>query len=58
MKMNYDEKFDVLYVKFSDNSNSVGDEDDNGVIVHKDCETGEVTSITVFDFKRRMEKGT
>ena len=57
LTLNYDQKFDVLYLKFADNSNSYGEEDDFGNLTHRDRTSGEVTSVTVFDFVAKASNG-
>ena len=53
----YDKQFDVLYMKFSDNSNSYGDEDDYGIVIYRDRKSDEITSITIFDFMSKYQDG-
>ena len=57
LTLNYDQKFDVLYLKFGDNSNSYGEEDDYGNLTHRDRISHEVTSVTVFDFVAKAHNG-
>ena len=49
-QITYDEKFDVLYYKIGDTSNSYGDEIDNKIILLKDIESDCLNGITVLDF--------
>ena len=56
-RVNYDKKFDVLYLVLSDNSNSIGEEDDYGIVTHKDRNTNEITSITIFGFQQKLQAG-
>lgn len=55
IKLNYDKRFDVLYTHLSDASNSYGDEDDYGNVIHRDFESDEVTALTIFDFMQKCE---
>ena len=57
LTLNYDKKFDVLYLTFADNSNSYGEEDDFGNVTHRDRVSNEVTSVTVFDFMAKASNG-
>ena len=57
LTLNYHNKFDVLYLKFADNSNSYGEEDDFGNLTHRDRMSHEVTSVTVFDFVAKARNG-
>jgi uncharacterized protein YuzE len=54
LNLNYDKRFDVLYILFSDTNNTYGEEDDFGVVIHRDFDTDEVTCITIFDFKKKL----
>ena len=58
LRVNYDEKFDVLYLVFADNSSSIGDEDDYGIVTHKDRTTNELTGITIFGFRNKLQIGS
>lgn len=49
-KMSYDPKYDVLYLRFSNVSNSYGDCSSYGVIVHRDMDTEEITGYTFTHF--------
>lgn len=53
-KVDYDHKYDVLYCRIDDTSNSYGDEIDSNIILLKDMDTEEITGITVLDFKRNF----
>lgn len=44
----YDDKFGVLYITFSDTSNSYGDEKLNGIVWLRDMDTEEITGLTIF----------
>ena len=57
LTLNYDQKFDVLYLTFADNSNSYGEEDDYGNLTHRDRITHEITSVTVFNFMAKASNG-
>ena len=51
-EIDYDNRYDVLYCKIDDTSNSYGDEIDSNIILLKDMDTEEITGITIMDFKR------
>ena len=53
-KVDYDTKYDVLYIMLSDTSNSYGDEDPDGIVVFKDIDTDQITGVTIFDFSTRF----
>jgi len=53
LSLSYDKQFDVLYILFSDSSNSYGEEDHFGVVTHRDFNSDEVTGITIFDFAKK-----
>lgn len=52
VETSYDEKYDVLYVKFADKKNSIGDEIIDGLIISRDTSTNEVTGLTIMDWKK------
>lgn len=51
----YDKDFDVLYVSFNTPRPSYGEEDEPGTVILKDINTSEITGITIFDFKQRLD---
>lgn len=54
MKYNYDSKFDVLYIELTDNSNSYGDDSNDGFVLMKDIDTDEVTGVTIMNFNKTI----
>ncbi|HWS31064.1 MAG TPA: DUF2283 domain-containing protein [Clostridia bacterium] len=54
VKIKYDEQYDILYVALSDMGTSYGNEDPDGVVVHRDMRTKEVTGVTIFEFRKRV----
>ena len=48
MKIDYDRRFDTLYVAVSSNLNSYGDDSSNGVVIMRDMDTDAVTGITIY----------
>ena len=42
MKIDYDRRFDTLYVAVSSNLNSYGDDSSNGVVIMRDMDTDEI----------------
>lgn len=57
MKINYDRRFDTLYVTMSNNLNSYGDETLGNVIVMRDMDTDAVTGITILSFLQKYKSG-
>lgn len=57
-EIDYDKKFDVLYIRLGDMSNAIGDEDPDGIVVHRDMTTGELRGITVFNFLKSISTGS
>ena len=52
-KIDYDNKFDVLYYNISNTENSYGDEIDNTIIILRDMIDEEIiTGITILDYKK------
>ncbi len=50
LSLNYDHKNDILYLGFSDRSNSYGDEIVDGFVILYDLGSHLVTGVTIFDF--------
>lgn len=57
MKINYDRRFDTLYVTMSNNLNSYGDDTLGNVIVMRDMDTDAVTGITILSFLKKYKSG-
>lgn len=54
-KIDYDNKFDVLYYNISNTENSYGDEIDNTIIILRDMIDEEIiTGITILDYKKAL----
>lgn len=48
--IDYDKKFDVLYISLGDKDNSYGDDSKDDFIIMRDIDTNEITGITIFNF--------
>lgn len=53
MKVDYDTRFDTLYVAVSDKSNSYGDDSLDDIIVMRDIGTDEITGFTILSFLKK-----
>ncbi|MFB6199631.1 MAG: DUF2283 domain-containing protein [Candidatus Nanohaloarchaea archaeon] len=53
MEVSYDETADVLYITLRECENTENVHRDNGVVVSKDRETGEVVGYTVMYFSEK-----
>ena len=56
IKINYDDKFDVLYIAFGDEEyrkNSLADEEYNGLAVMRDEASNNITGLIIFGFKEK-----
>ena len=58
LSLNYDKKHDVLYISIGAPKPSYGDEEKSGVVILRDINTDEITGITIFDFKKRLESNS
>ena len=58
LKLNYDNKYDILYVLLSDSRNSVGDEEYDGLVVMRDETTDKITALTIFGFFDKYQNDT
>lgn len=50
MEVSYDEKADVLYITLKECKDTKNSHEEDGVIVSKDAETGEVVGYTIMYF--------
>ena len=59
INLNYDRKFDVLYIALVDEEyrkNSLADEEYNGLVVMRNEYTEEATGLIIFGFKEKYNK--
>ena len=56
LTISYDPKADVLYCSFGLPQEAISEETDDGVIVRKHPDTGEIVGSTVVDFSRRFQE--
>lgn len=54
-RIDYDEKYDVLYYCLLDTGNSYGDEIDGNIVILRDIETEQITGVTIIGFKKFFE---
>ena len=55
-KVDYDQKFDVLYYNISNTENSYVDEIGDNIVLLRDIDTDKITGITILGYKRMLEK--
>jgi hypothetical protein len=48
--LDYDKKYDILYIGLGDRSNSFGDEASDDLTVMRSSETNEIVGLIVWDF--------
>lgn len=56
--VNYDERFDVLYVGIGDKTNSYGDDSQDDILVMRDFDTDEITGFTIFGFMKKLKENS
>lgn len=56
--VNLDDKYDILMIMLSDNSNSYADESRNGIEIFRSFDTEEITAIMIYDFCKRYQENT
>ena len=56
LKFNYDNKHDILYVLLSNGKNSLGDEEYDGLVVMRDENTDDITSLTIYGFFDKYQR--
>ena len=55
-KIDYDERYDILYVVFGDNRHSYEDEYDTGFGLIRDMDTDEVVGVSCYGYKEKKRK--
>ncbi len=58
MKINYDSRFDTLYLTFSSSDNSYGDDSSDSIILLRDMDTEEITGLTILSFLKKYRAKT
>ena len=51
-KIDYDQKFDVLYYNISNTENSYGDEIDDNIVILRDIDTDKITGVTIIGYNQ------
>lgn len=51
-KVDYDQKFDVLYYNMSNTGNSYGDEIDDNIVLLRDIDTDKITGVTIIGYNK------
>jgi hypothetical protein len=58
LSLDYDKKFDILYIVLSKDKNSYGDEVTiPGVITLRDLFSDEITGFTIMGYKKKLSEG-
>lgn len=57
LNLNYDAKYDILYVRLSNYSPSYGDEDD-GIVTFYSIETDNITGMAIYNAKQKILEGS
>lgn len=55
LNLNYDSRFDVLAITLTDNRNSVGTDEYDGMVIVRDRNNSNITSVLIYDFIKRQE---
>lgn len=53
LSIDYDEKFDVLYISIDEPKPSYGEEDYEGIIIRRNLENDDITGVTIIDYRKR-----
>ena len=51
-KVDYDQKFDVLYYNMSNTKNSYGDEIDDNIVLLRDIDTNKITGVIIIGYNQ------
>lgn len=57
INLNYDNKFDVLYLSFGMPKNSYGEDSIPYVVTLRDMDTDEITGYTIMEYKKLLNSG-
>lgn len=58
-KVTYDNINDVVYISFSNQKNSYGDDISDNVVIRRDWDSDQITGLTILQFKKMLkEKST
>ncbi len=57
-KIDYDQKFDVLYYNISNTENSYGDEIDDNIVLLRDIDTDKITGVTIIGYNQFLVVNT
>ena len=58
MRLSYDTDADVLYVSFGAPQEAVSEETEEGMLIRKHPETGEIFGVTILGFEERFEQSS
>lgn len=58
LTLNYDSRFDVLAIMFTNTSNSIGTDEYDGLVVMRDRKKHNITSIMIYDFLSKQASQT
>lgn len=54
--LNYDRKYDVLSLRFSNTKNSYGDEEIKNIVELRDTDTDVLTGVTIMGFRKMYDE--
>jgi len=55
LNLNYDSKYDILYIGIGDRRNSSAAEEYDGLVILRDDDTNDITGVTIMGFMRRLK---
>lgn len=53
--INYDNQNDILYISIGEPVPSLCEEKEEGILIRRDIETGEITGVTILDYKEKVK---
>lgn len=57
-RVDYDRQNDILYIAFSDQHNSYGDEISDNIVIRRDWDDDRITGVTIFNFMRLISQSS
>jgi len=55
--INYDSKYDILYIATKNNRPAIGEEPIDGVIIRRAIDNNKIIGVTIFDVKKAITPG-
>lgn len=58
LRLSYDKDADVLYMSFGAPQEAISEETEDGMLIRKHPDTGEIVGVTILGFEERFEQSS